>query len=196
MLPRLVGRDAGSAVVLSERDGLGGLPRRRKISGLCLSRLAFVGDANEGRFFAAVALSGGDDPVPGFDCVCASASGCTGSEVCGDVLRRLGAEVSMVAQLKYWLPEHVDMLFWYVIESIDASRRVCRWGGHWWVLTWGSRWGWWWFCGGVAEEKSQVWLQRAKLGNHPLTSKVETSVFEIGEVILSPIDHDFLPFFL
>ena len=114
MPSRLVGRDAGSSVDLSDRDGFGGLPRRRRISGLCLSRLAFVGDAKDGRFLAAVAASVGVDPGAAFDWADASASGCTGIgiELRGDVLRRLGAEVSMVAQLRCLLPEHDDVVLW------------------------------------------------------------------------------------
>lgn len=65
--PRLVGRELARAVFWSERDALGGLVLRRKISGLCLSRLALVGEAKEGLFFAAVARSGGGEPEAGFD---------------------------------------------------------------------------------------------------------------------------------
>jgi hypothetical protein len=60
----------------------------RRMSGLCLPRLALVGDANEGRF--------GDAPGTGGDSVGVVDS--TGTDVVDDVLRRLGAEISIAVR--------------------------------------------------------------------------------------------------
>jgi len=134
MLPRLEGREAEGGASCSDRAFFGGLVLRRRISGLCLSRLAFVGDANEGRFADAESCEG---------CSCgvasASFSGWTGIEVRGDVLRRFGAEVSIASELSFQLPVHGPGPLGSYFQSIDASSRVDevnsnvdidkRWGG-------------------------------------------------------------------
>jgi hypothetical protein len=53
-----------------------------------------VGDAKDGRFAGAESWNGGFERLDS-----ASFSGCTGTEVCGDVLRRFGAEVSMELEI-------------------------------------------------------------------------------------------------
>jgi hypothetical protein len=72
---------------------LGELSLRRKISGLLLSILAFVGDANDGRFGDDAGLENGSVGVVD--------SGWTATAVRGDVLRLLGAEVSIAQNLGF-----------------------------------------------------------------------------------------------
>lgn len=95
MLSGVVAREADGGASGEDRGFLGWLSLRLKISGLNRSRLALVGEANEGRL--------GDEPARGRASrgVVDSGAGWMGSAVRGEVLRRLGAEVSIAVQLGF-----------------------------------------------------------------------------------------------
>jgi hypothetical protein len=90
VLSGVVGRDAAWGVSGEERRRLGWLSRRRRISGLWRSMLARVGEAKDG-------LVGEEPRRRGASWMEAEgcSSGWTATAVRGEVLRRLGAEVSM-----------------------------------------------------------------------------------------------------
>lgn len=118
VLSGVAAREAERGASGEDRSRLGWLSLRLRISGLYRSILARVGDAKEGRL--------GDDPVGGrASCgVVDSGSGCTATAtaVRGDVLRLLGAEVSIAAQLGFSLYGHSHRQFRREISANDASK--------------------------------------------------------------------------
>ena len=95
VLSGVAAREAEGPASGEDRSRLGWLSLRLKMSALYRSRVALVGEANEGRL--------GDEP--GRDKasrgVVDSGSGCRAMAVRGDVRRRLGAEVSIAWQLGF-----------------------------------------------------------------------------------------------
>lgn len=83
----LPGRDAPGSVSRVEAAGC----RRPRISGLCRARLAFVGDANDGRCDDRLVLELGGESIGVVDIFASIAT-----EPVGDVLRRLDADDSIV----------------------------------------------------------------------------------------------------
>jgi hypothetical protein len=120
VLSGVAAREAEGGASGDDRSRLAWLSRRLKMSGLYRLRLARVGEANDGRL--------GDDPAggrPSRDAV-DSGSGCTGTAVRGDVLRLLGAEVSIATQLYCPLYAHSRRQCRREISVDDASERVFR----------------------------------------------------------------------
>jgi hypothetical protein len=118
VLSGVAAREAEGGASGEDRSRLGWLSRRLRTSGLYRLRLARVGEANDGRL--------GDDPAGGRASrdVVDSGSGCTGTAVRGDVLRLLGAEVSIAAQLCCPLYAHSRGQCRREISIDDASKRV------------------------------------------------------------------------
>jgi hypothetical protein len=118
VLSGVAAREAARGASGEDRRRRGWLSRRLRISGLKRSRLARVGEANEGRF--------GDEPGRGRGSRgvvdWASASGSMATAVRGDVLRLLGAEDSIAGQLSFWLVAHGRNLIQREIPVNDASR--------------------------------------------------------------------------
>lgn len=115
VLSGVAAREADGGASGEDRSRLGWLSRRLRMSGLCRSRLARVGEANDGRL--------GNDPAGGSASrgVVDSVSGWTGTAVRGDVLRLLGAEVSIAAQLCCPLYDHSRGKYRREISVNDAS---------------------------------------------------------------------------
>ena len=117
VLSGVAARDAGRASG-EERSRLGWLSRRLRRAGLYLSKLARVGDANEGRLVVVPARGGASRGVV---VTVDSDSGWMGMAVRGEVLRLFGAEVSMVIQLGVWLSAHGRILSRREVPGYDAS---------------------------------------------------------------------------
>ena len=116
VLSGVAAREAGAGASGEERSRLGWLSRRLRMSGLYRSRLARVGEANEGRL--------GDEParVGASWGVVDWGSGCTGTAFRGDVRRRLGAGDSIAAQLSFRLCGHSRGQGRREISDNDASK--------------------------------------------------------------------------
>ncbi len=99
VLSGVAAREAEGAGSGEDRSFLGWLSRRLRISGLYRSRVARVGEANEGRL--------GDEPGCGrasrgvVESVGPGAGAGIAAAVRGEVRRLLGAELSITAQLQF-----------------------------------------------------------------------------------------------
>lgn len=98
VLSGVTARAAEGGASGEDRSLLGSLSRRLRISGLNLSRVARVGDANEGRLGRLATAPGRGGASRG---VVDSSSGWMAIAVRGDVRRLFGAGSSMVAQLSF-----------------------------------------------------------------------------------------------